>query len=161
MGSNLGDKLNNLKTALSLLKKLPLSLEKISTPFETEPLYFESSNKFINLAIKLKTSLSPFSLFFELKKIEFSMGRVKTPYYTDRPIDLDIIFYEDLVMESELLKIPHPRAFERAFVMLPLLEIAPDFIDPLSGKTLKKIYQENRAFLDSQKIKPLKLRLSL
>jgi len=152
--------LNNLKTALSLLKKLPLSLEKISTPFETEPLYFESPNKFINLAIELKTSLSPFSLFLELKKIEFSMGRVKTSYYTDRPIDLDIIFYEDLVMESELLKIPHPRAFERAFVMLPLLEIAPDFIDPLSGKTLKKIYQENRAFLDSQKIKPLKLRLS-
>jgi len=152
--------LKNLKTALSLLKRLPLSLKKISTPFETEPLYFESSNKFVNLAIELKTSLSPFSLFLELKKIEFSMGRVKTPYYSDRPIDLDIIFYEDLVMESELLKIPHPQAYERAFVMLPLLEIAPDFIDPLSGKTLKRIYNENKTFLDSQEIKPLKVRLS-
>jgi len=88
------------------------------------------------------------------------MGRVKTPYYSDRPIDLDIIFYEDLVMESELLKIPHPQAYERAFVMLPLLEIAPDFIDPLSGKTLKRIYNENKTFLDSQEIKPLKVRLS-
>lgn len=152
--------MKNLKTALSLLKRLPLSLKKISTPFETEPLYFESSNKFVNLAIELKTSLSPFSLFLELKKIEFSMGRVKTPYYSDRPIDLDIIFYEDLVMESELLKIPHPQAYERAFVMLPLLEIAPDFIDPLSGKTLKRIYNENKTFLDSQEIKPLKVRLS-
>ena len=81
------------------------------------------------------------------------MGRKKTDHLSDRPIDLDIIFYEDLKIEGEVLKIPHPRAYERAFVMIPLCEIASDFIDPLSGKKIGEICEEKKALFDAQEIK--------
>ncbi|MEZ0343839.1 MAG: 2-amino-4-hydroxy-6-hydroxymethyldihydropteridine diphosphokinase, partial [Caldimicrobium sp.] len=109
-----------MKRALQLLKALPLFFEKISTIYETAPLYFKTPNRFLNLVLKLRTSLSPYALFIELKKIEFQMGRRKTQNISDRPIDLDIIFYENVKIEGEVLRIPHPRAYERAFVMIPL-----------------------------------------
>lgn len=102
----------------------------------------------------MRTSLSPFALFLELKKIEFQMGRKKTIVLSDRPIDLDIIFYEDIILDSEVLKIPHPKAFERAFVILPMLDLDPNFKDPLTGKT---IYEINESYKDDYKMQKLKV----
>ncbi len=142
-----------MKRALQLLKALPLFFEKISTIYETAPLYFKTPNRFLNLVLKLRTSLSPYALFIELKKIEFQMGRRKTQNISDRPIDLDIIFYENVKIEGEVLRIPHPRAYERAFVMIPLCEIAPDFVDPLSGKKICEICEEKTSLFREQEIK--------
>lgn len=83
------------------------------------------------------------------------MGRRRTQNISDRPIDLDIIFYENIKIEGEFLKIPHPRAYERAFVMIPLCEIAPDFIDPLSGKKICEICEEKKFLFKKQGIKAL------
>ncbi len=80
------------------------------------------------------------------------MGRKKTLELSDRPIDLDIIFYEDLVLNSEILKIPHPRATERAFVIIPACEIDPNFIDPLSGQTLQEIMETQKDLFQAQNL---------
>lgn len=119
------------------MQELPAQIEKLSKIYETRPLYFESKNYFYNLVVKIRTFLSPLALFLELKKIEFKMGRKKDLCLSDRPIDLDIVFYEDLRFSSAILKIPHPRAFERAFVVIPTLEIEPDLREPVTWeKTL-------------------------
>ncbi|MGC9017266.1 MAG: 2-amino-4-hydroxy-6-hydroxymethyldihydropteridine diphosphokinase [Caldimicrobium sp.] len=155
LGTNLGDRLENLKRAIQLLKRLPLFIEATSKIYETAPLYFETSNRFFNMVIQIKTSLSPYALFLELKKIEFLMGRIKEERLTDRPIDLDIIFYEDLTLEGKILQIPHPRAYERAFVMIPLCELAPNFSEPLSGKKIYELCKERERLFESQEILPL------
>lgn len=155
IGTNLGDRLYNIKKAINLLQKVPVQIEDISAIYESAPLYYESPNFFYNLVLKIKTALSPYALFLELKKIEFQMGRKKSPVLTDRPIDLDIVFYEDLILESEILQIPHPRAFERAFVILPACEIDPYFRDPLSGKTLLEIYTLRKKLFLTQKLKAI------
>ncbi|MCS7149731.1 MAG: 2-amino-4-hydroxy-6-hydroxymethyldihydropteridine diphosphokinase [Caldimicrobium sp.] len=153
MGTNLGDRLANINRALDLIKKIPAHIEKVSPIFENEPLGFESPNLFYNLVLKIRTFFSPEALFIELKKIEFSMGRKRESTIGDRIIDLDIIFYEDLVMETSLLMIPHSKATERAFVVLPLLYIEEDLIDPLSGKSLRQLAQERARFFEKQGFK--------
>ncbi|MFN3406816.1 MAG: 2-amino-4-hydroxy-6-hydroxymethyldihydropteridine diphosphokinase [Caldimicrobium sp.] len=161
LGTNLGDRLANIKKALKLLKALPLQIEKISSIYESEPLYYHSENYFYNLVLVISTPLSPFALFLELKKIEFKMGRQRTIELTDRPIDLDIVFYEDKVLISEILQIPHPRAKERAFVIVPACEISPHFRDPLSGMKLKEIYATKKELFEKQKLKKLSLEVVL
>ncbi len=83
------------------------------------------------------------------------MGRKKTLELSDRPIDLDIIFYEDLVLTSEILNIPHPRATERAFVIIPACEIDPNFTDPLSGKTLREIMERQKELFQAQNLRKI------
>jgi len=141
--------------AFSMFEERAIHLMACSRIYETTPLYFETPHKFLNLVIEIKTFLSPLALFLELKKMEFLLGRKKEAVLTDRPLDLDILFYEDLVFESEILQIPHPRAFERAFVMVPLMELARDLRDPRSGKRLFEIYAENRAYLEAQELSPI------
>nr|WP_269447039.1 2-amino-4-hydroxy-6-hydroxymethyldihydropteridine diphosphokinase [Caldimicrobium thiodismutans] len=155
MGSNLGNRRENLERAIKLLQELPAQIEKLSKIYETRPLYFESKNYFYNLVVKIRTFLSPLALFLELKKIEFKMGRKKDLCLSDRPIDLDIVFYEDLRFSSAILKIPHPRALERAFVVIPTLEIEPDLREPVTGKKLCEIKQEREKEYLKQGIKAL------
>jgi 2-amino-4-hydroxy-6-hydroxymethyldihydropteridine diphosphokinase len=133
-----------LKKACQALKKLPLRIIKSSKIYETKPWGFESSNLFLNMVLLGETPLSPWALILEIKKIEAKMGRKlrKEKLYEDRIIDIDIIFYENLIISSESLTIPHPHMHEREFVMLPSLEIAPSFFHPIFKKSIAELYKE-------------------
>ncbi|MCS7214593.1 MAG: 2-amino-4-hydroxy-6-hydroxymethyldihydropteridine diphosphokinase [Thermodesulfovibrio sp.] len=131
LGSNLGDRERNLEDAQNELKSSGLVILKKSSIHETSPWGYLEQPKFLNQAVECITSFPPFELLREIKKIEQKMGRVKTIIYGPRVIDIDIIFFDDLILYSEELTIPHPLMHLREFVLRPLNEIAPDFIHPL------------------------------
>jgi 2-amino-4-hydroxy-6-hydroxymethyldihydropteridine diphosphokinase len=139
-----------LKKACQALKKLPLRIIKSSKIYETKPWGFKSSNLFLNMVLLGETPLSPWALILEIKKIEAKMGRKlrKEKLYEDRIIDIDIIFYENLIISSESLIIPHPHMHEREFVMLPSLEIAPSFLHPIFKKSIAELYKEYKTYKD-------------
>jgi 2-amino-4-hydroxy-6-hydroxymethyldihydropteridine diphosphokinase len=125
LGTNLGDKNRNLLTAIAMIAGKIGMLSAISSVYETEPWGFESENTFLNMVIKVETDLLPLDLLHATQELENKMGRKKTntSRYQDRIIDIDIIFYDDLVYESEELKLPHPFYKERRFVTEPLNEL--------------------------------------
>jgi 6-pyruvoyltetrahydropterin/6-carboxytetrahydropterin synthase len=112
---------------------------KISPTYDTAPVGNTDQPRFLNLVCKAKTSLSPPNLLRFVKNIEKKMGRVNGLPNSPRPIDIDILFYDDLVLETPVLVIPHPRLTERTFVLAPLADIAPDFKHPASGKTVRRM----------------------
>ena len=124
----------------------------------TSPWGFDSSNLFFNLLLVGKTYLSPWALLFEIKKIEFLIGRKpkKTKEYEDRIIDIDIIFYENEIIEGSALTIPHPRAHQRGFVIIPALELIPEWIHPVLKKSVREIYKENEEKFKQENLKILK-----
>ncbi len=143
LGSNLGDRVGNIKKGIELLSSLPFKIEAISSLYETPPVGFESQNRFINAALIGRTSLSPFALLVEIKKIEALLGRkiIKKPFfYEDRKIDIDIIFYENEIIKTTVLMIPHPLAHLRAFVLKPACEIAPFWVHPILKVPLECLY---------------------
>ncbi|PMP68285.1 MAG: 2-amino-4-hydroxy-6-hydroxymethyldihydropteridine diphosphokinase [Thermodesulfobacterium geofontis] len=144
LGSNLGNREKNLKKALQALKKLPLRIIKVSKIYESKPWGFKSPHLFLNLVLLGETSLSPWAFIFEIKKIEAKMGRKlkKKKFYEDRLIDIDIIFYENLVIKSKSLTIPHPHMHERDFVIIPSLEIIPFWIHPIFKKSVAELYKD-------------------
>jgi 2-amino-4-hydroxy-6-hydroxymethyldihydropteridine diphosphokinase len=124
VGSNLGNRRKNIQKTLEYLAKTKgIKIEKRSRIYETEPASGPPQGKFLNAAIKIKTSLSPASLLKTLKNIEKDLGRRKTLRFGPREIDLDILFYSDRVIKTKNLVVPHPRMFEREFVLKPLREI--------------------------------------
>lgn len=125
IGSNLGDRQKNIKTAIKKIKELKdTRLIKVSTFSETKPVGGPpAQGNYLNGALKIKTLLSPKALLKNLKKIEQELGRTKTVRYGPRTIDLDILLYSDKIISTKELTIPHPRMFEREFVLKPLLEI--------------------------------------
>lgn len=124
LGSNLGDKSANLKQAIDAIQALIGDVEYISSFHESAPWGYDSENQFLNACITCHTHFSPLELLDQLKKIEQSMGRIKTVSgYEDRCIDLDIVFYNNVEIETEQLTIPHPHFKSREFVMIPLEEI--------------------------------------
>ena len=145
LGSNLGNKSKNLKQAIALIAERIGNLSAISSEYETEPWGFESKNTFLNQVVGVETNLTPEELLEETQTIEKKMGRTtKTTHsYSDRIIDVDILFYGNAVMKSEALELPHPFFHQRKFVLDPLNEIAPDFIDPRSGKKIREIAEES------------------
>lgn len=136
LGTNLGDKENNLESALHFLSEKVIILKK-SSLYETEPVGFKDQPWFLNMVIEGETDLSPDDLLEFTKSIESKMKRVKTIVNGPRIIDVDILLYDDQQIETDQLIIPHPRMQQRAFVMVPLYEIAPDLI--ISGKSIKEI----------------------
>lgn len=125
LGTNLGEKLENLKKAIDVLSKECGEVEKISSIYESEPWGFESSDVFYNMVILLKTKLDPESLLTNIKGIELKMGRkpkIKEEYES-RIIDLDILYFNEQKFEAKNLTIPHPHITKRPFVYLPLLEL--------------------------------------
>lgn len=139
LGTNIGNRLDNLRRAVSLLSgKNILKISKISSIYETEPMYFKEQPAFYNLVLQaeVKTESSPFVLLGYLKDIEYEMGRQSNPFRNSpRIIDIDLLDIEDTVIESDILKLPHPRMKERNFVLVPLSEIAPAYmIDGISIK---------------------------
>jgi 2-amino-4-hydroxy-6-hydroxymethyldihydropteridine diphosphokinase len=139
LGTNLGDKELNLNNAISQINSKVGEVSNISSIFKNSAVGFESENEFYNSCLICETKLSPEQVLKELQEIEKILGRIKTKEsYEDRVIDLDIIFYEDLVMKSENLQIPHPNYQERNFVLFPLLELS-DFKDPKTDINISQL----------------------
>jgi 2-amino-4-hydroxy-6-hydroxymethyldihydropteridine diphosphokinase len=138
LGSNMGDRVQNLKRSLKMLSE-NARIEKLSSIYETEPVGFTEQPLFLNAVCLISTVLSPRELLKALKNIESNLGRTPSFPNAPRPIDLDILFYDNRIIDSQELTIPHPRINQRAFVLVPLAEIDPDFTHPRSGKTIKEL----------------------
>lgn len=147
VGSNLGDRQANIDRALTLLREeKEIRLVKNSSWKESRPQGGPEQGPYLNGVIQIETDLMPLDLLSKLKNIERRLGRVKSEERNlPRPMDLDILSYDDVVIvDGKSLTIPHPRLQERVFVMEPLAEIAPDWVHPRSGKTIKQLLDELR-----------------
>ena len=138
LGSNIGNRQDNLDRALDLLSQR-LRIGKVSSIYDTEPIGNVNQPRFLNLACQAYTRLGPAGLLVLAKGIELKLGRAINKRNAPRPIDIDILFYGDLVMETPDLVIPHPKVTERAFVLIPMVEIVPDLVHPVSKKTVKEL----------------------
>jgi len=126
LGSNLGDRHATMQQAILLLGKQAGTVDRVSSAIETEPWGFKSANKFLNMCVRITTTLSPEQLLATTKDIELQLGRTTKSVngqYHDRPIDIDILTYDDLHINTPSLTLPHPHMHERDFVMIPLREI--------------------------------------
>lgn len=162
LGSNIGDGMQTLRWAWSAIDDNPnISIGELSSPYLSEPVGMESDNWFTNAVGRLRTDLEPAELLQVLLSIEADFGRRRDPAttgYQDRTLDLDIIYYADLVQDEKTLILPHPQAAKRLFVLAPLAELAPEFPDPADGQTprqkLQLLYQQMQAgMLPEQHIK--------
>lgn len=143
LGSNLGDRGENLHHAIDEIEKRVGEIVAISAFYVTDPMGFTSENQFLNAACHLKTTLNPYELLAITQDIEVEMGRIiksSDKVYIDRIIDIDILLYDNEVVNTETLIIPHPNMNDRAFVILPLSEIAAQVIHPVLNKTIKDIW---------------------
>lgn len=138
LGSNIGDRGANLRAALSRLAEF-VRIARVSPVYETEPLLVEDQPLFLNLVCAGLTLLSPLDLLHALKRIERELGRVSGLRYGPRLIDIDLLLYDDLILTTPELTIPHPAMLERAFVLVPLAEIAPDARHPVAGQSIRNL----------------------
>ena len=139
IGTNLGNRELNLEQAITRIEEFIGPVLMTSSIYETEPWGFQTEDKFLNLVVKAETKLTPSGLLGRILMIESLMGRVRGPNrYSSRLIDIDILVYEEMIIDQESLKIPHPLLQERRFVLVPLCEIASEMIHPV----LKKSYAE-------------------
>jgi 2-amino-4-hydroxy-6-hydroxymethyldihydropteridine diphosphokinase len=137
LGSNLGDRLLMLRSACLCLHRHPdLELLKTSRLYETQPQYVTEQPHFLNICVSIRTAVEPDELLHLLASVENGLGRIREMRYGPRTIDIDILFFGDRVVEAAGLQIPHPRVYERAFVCVPLLEIAPELVDPRTRRPL-------------------------
>lgn len=144
LGTNIGNKRRNMITAAALLTERVGDVLALSGFYETEPWGFQSENTFLNAALQLETSLSPLELLKATQQIEVEMGRTQKSNgtYHDRIIDIDILLYDDLILQTPELTLPHPLMQDRRFVMEPLLEIAPNVVHPVFKKTVVSLMRE-------------------
>lgn len=140
LGSNLGDREKFLNKAIELIKLNVGLILKCSSVYESEPWGFTSENLFLNQVIIIETSHKSLMVLRKLQTIEKELGRkIKSNFYQNRTIDIDILFYDDIKLESKKLIIPHPQLHLRKFTMLPLIEIAGDLVHPVFGERLKNL----------------------
>ncbi len=143
IGSNLGDKIEQCRKAITeILAIHGHRLLAQSSFYKTQPMGYLAQDWFINGVIHIETDLDPLELLRKLKEIESKMGRKETVRWGPRAIDLDLLLYDDLVMKTEELEIPHPRLKDRQFVLIPLVEISPNLIHPSIKKTMRELLSE-------------------
>ncbi|HVY55577.1 MAG TPA: 2-amino-4-hydroxy-6-hydroxymethyldihydropteridine diphosphokinase [Thermodesulfobacteriota bacterium] len=148
LGSNIGDRVLNCRKALEEISGFA-EVVSVSSVYETEPVGYEDQPDFINCAAEIETALSPFELLRRLRDVEEKLGRVRGGRWGSRTIDIDIIFYDDLVLDTEELTIPHVSAHARRFVLEPVCEINPMFVHPGFGV---RIYQLLNSLDDDKKV---------
>ena len=139
LGSNLGDKEKNLRRAIMLLMQQGIDVEKVSSFISTEPYGVTDQPRFLNAVCRVRTLLTPLALLDVLLATELAMGRVRLRHWGERNIDLDLLLYEDVVMDVPRLHLPHPDMQNRDFVLLPLAEIAPELVHPTLKRTIQDL----------------------
>ena len=141
LGTNLGERLNNLRAAIEAMAP-EVSVLAESHIYETPPWGYEDQPAFLNMVVKAETGLEPEALLNFLKQLEVQLGREQNFRWGPRLIDLDILFYDDLILDTPPLVIPHPRLHERAFVLVPLADVAPDLIHPVFQRSVNDLLVE-------------------
>lgn len=141
LGSNVGDRLNNLRLSVDkILSSEKCTLKKHSSIYETRPYGNLEQGNFLNSVIQIETNLTPDQLFDLIKEVEIELGRKKTDKkWAPREIDIDILFYNQLIYNEKYLIIPHPEVLKRDFVLIPMIEIAPDFFHPVIKKKISEL----------------------
>lgn len=147
LGANRGDRIDSLRQAIQKLQGKNILITKVSSLYETEPMEFKEQAFFLNAVIEIETLLSPRSLLECCQSIERELGKKTVIPKGPRTIDLDLLFYGQLIVDEPELTIPHPAAATRPFVLIPLVEVAPGFIHP-------RLHQTGRALLDRLKSQP-------
>lgn len=142
LGSNLGDKEKNLRRALLLLTQQGVEVVRVSSFISTEPYGVTDQPQFLNAVACVRTSLAPLALLDVLLATELAMGRVRLRHWGERNIDLDLLLYEDVVLDTPRLRLPHPDMQNRDFVLLPLAEIAPELKHPTLQKTIWELKKD-------------------
>ncbi|MFT5722945.1 MAG: 2-amino-4-hydroxy-6-hydroxymethyldihydropteridine diphosphokinase [Bacteroidia bacterium] len=142
LGTNLGDKPNNLLNAMDGLKSILGEPVEISSVYETPPWGNIDQDAFLNMALVYNTNLSPGVLLDSVLNLESELGRVRQEKWGPRLIDIDIIFYGNMVYQSDILEIPHPYMHQRKFVLEPMNEVVPDYVHPLLEKTVSQLLLE-------------------
>ncbi|MDL2214654.1 2-amino-4-hydroxy-6-hydroxymethyldihydropteridine diphosphokinase [Dysgonomonas sp. OttesenSCG-928-M03] len=145
LGSNIGDRENNLESAIRQINDRIGKTITVSSFYTTQPVGFESKNSFLNAACYVQSALSPLQILDETQAIEKELGRIKKSVnqsYSDRTIDIDILLYDNLTVEYPRLLIPHPHMHTRDFVLLPLAQIAPNIIHPVLNKTILELQKD-------------------
>ena len=141
LGSNLGNRHDNLNHACSELESLPLLQFRFSSIYESEPLLKMSQPKYLNMIVCGLTELSPFKLLQKCLKIETGLGRVRQKHWGSRTIDIDILAFGEEIIDLDKLKIPHPEMENRSFVLLPLMELSPDWVHPKTGVDIRMLLE--------------------
>lgn len=152
IGGNLGNRSANLQKAIHLIEQNCGQIVQLSAIYETAAWGLTDQPSFYNQAIKLQTILEPVTLMQQLLNIETEMGRIRTIKLGPRIIDLDMLFYDQRILNTDFLVIPHPAITKRRFALLPLAEIAPQFIHPVYSKTIELLLVECPDQLDVQKL---------
>jgi len=141
LGSNVGDKVGNIRQALRLIGEV-CTLKRVSRFYKTAPVGYVKQDWFINCAAEVDYDSTPLSLLKSLKSIEDELGRVEAVRFGPRVIDIDILFFSDQIVDESVLRVPHPRLHERLFVLAPLMDLSPDFVHPILKKTVRQMHSE-------------------
>lgn len=144
LGGNSGNRMRYLKSAVARIRSEVGRVTRMSSLYETEPYGFRAKQQFYNVCVMVETELSPYEVIKVILAIETSLGRIrKTEKYSSRTIDIDILFYDDIILNEPSLVIPHPEFHKRNFALIPMAEVGPEFIHPVFGKTINRLLEES------------------
>lgn len=153
IGGNLGDRLKLLKEARRRIERHIGKIRQESSIYETAAWGFEAENDFLNQVLVVKTDLKPLEVLDKCQEIEYKLDRVRTGSgYQSRTMDIDILFYNDEIIQNERLTIPHPKLHLRRFTLEPLVEISPEYIHPVFKRSIKKILDESKDDAEVKKV---------